>query len=303
MLKPQLPTPGEVFLDHVAHFVPDIAAGAAAFERLGYVVTPFTPQFNADPITGELVPAGTANQCLMFRNGYIEVLTPISDTPLSAQMKAQLGRYTGVHLIAFAAGDIDDAAARLTAEGFEPAAPVRLRRRVGTADGGTGELRFSVVRVPPEKMPEGRIQLLTHHTPDLMWQPRWVDHPNRVEALLSVLLAVNDPEEVARRFGRFLGRPPERRRADLWRLGADRGDLAFVAAEALESVLPGSHPPATPSMAAYAVSSDDLDAALGYASSVAPVEEIGSGCTLVRLPAELGGVQAVCAKGSAPPWR
>jgi Glyoxalase-like domain len=303
VLKPQLPPKGEVYLDHIAHFVPDIAAGAQAFERLGYVVTPYTPQFNADPETGELVAAGTANRCLMFRNGYVEMLTAVSDTPLSAQMKRQVGRYTGVHLIAFAAGDIGAAADALDAEGFQPAAPVRLRRQVETAEGGSGELRFSVVRVPPDKMPEGRIQILAHHTPELMWQRRWLDHPNGIEALLSVLLVVADPEEAARRFGRFIGRRSQRRNADLWRLDADRGSLAFVAGEALSSVLPGSEAPTIPFMAAYALESRDVAGSSSYFSGPAKVDRIGPGCALVRLPAELGGVQAICGRGAAPPWQ
>jgi hypothetical protein len=138
-------------------------------------------------------------------------------------------------------------------------------------------LRFSVVRVPPGKMPEGRIQILQHHTPDLMWQARWLDHPNRVQTLLSILLAVIDPEEAANRFGRFIGRSADKLRPDLWRVVADRGDLAFVAAEALSSVLPDSQPPTTPFMAAYALGSRDLAATTGYASTIAAVEKLGPG--------------------------
>ena len=35
----QKPAPGELFLDHVAHFVPDLAAAGALAESLGFAVT------------------------------------------------------------------------------------------------------------------------------------------------------------------------------------------------------------------------------------------------------------------------
>ena len=37
----QLPGPGAVFLDHVAHFVPDMGTATAALERCGFGLTPF----------------------------------------------------------------------------------------------------------------------------------------------------------------------------------------------------------------------------------------------------------------------
>ena len=34
-------------------------------------------------------------------------------------------------------------------------------------------------------MAEGRIQTLTHHTEDAVWQPRWLAHPNGALGLAS----------------------------------------------------------------------------------------------------------------------
>jgi Glyoxalase-like domain len=57
----QLPGPGAVFLDHVAHFVPDMDAAASALERYGFHLTPFTAQTNR--VNGKPLPAGTGNRC------------------------------------------------------------------------------------------------------------------------------------------------------------------------------------------------------------------------------------------------
>ena len=55
---------------------------------------------------------------------------------------------------------------------------VEMQRPVGTAT-GTGTAAFTIARVEPDVMPEGRIQMLTHHTEHTVWQPRWLAHPKR----------------------------------------------------------------------------------------------------------------------------
>src|SRR5262249_8059842 len=54
--------------------------------------------------------------------------------------------------------------------------------------------------------PEGRIQILTHRTEAMVWQPRWLSHPNGALSLASIVIAVADVEEAARRFARFTDR-------------------------------------------------------------------------------------------------
>src|SRR5687767_4162067 len=105
----QVPPAGSLNLDHVSHFVPDIDDASDDLARLGFTLTPFSPQSHRLEPGGPLVPAGTGNRCIMFERGYLEFLTPMSDTPLAAQLNAAMSRYVGVHLIAFgtAAPDVD----------------------------------------------------------------------------------------------------------------------------------------------------------------------------------------------------
>ena len=148
---PQLPASGQVFLDHVGCFVRDIDKVAEAMGGFDITLTPFTEQQN----NGK--PAGTANRCAMFGRGYIEVLTPVSDTPLAAQMNSAIDRYEGLHLICFTTPDANVTAGGLDSQGFRLQSPVELRRQ--TAD---GEAAFTVLRLQPPGMPEGRIQFCTH---------------------------------------------------------------------------------------------------------------------------------------------
>jgi len=249
----QLPAAGEVFLDHVGYFVPDMEAAGGAMERLGFRLTPLTAQTNLDPHTGELRPQGTANRCAMLQAGYVEILTPVADTPLAAEMRAGLARHAGLHLIAFSVSDAEAEHRRLERRGFEPRPPVHLRRpveRLGT------EAAFTVLRLPPGIMPEGRIQLLTHHTPQAVWTPELLEHPNGAAALTAALVCVADPLEAARRFGRFTGREP-RTEGALWSLPLDRGRVDFATPELVASVL-GRAPPGVPSIAALAIGTRSL---------------------------------------------
>ena len=45
----QTPAGNEIFLDHVGWFVPDMDTAGRQFEDLGFVLTPFVAQHNADP--------------------------------------------------------------------------------------------------------------------------------------------------------------------------------------------------------------------------------------------------------------
>ena len=213
----QLPGADEIFLDHTAFFVPAMDAAAAVLERCGFRLTPFTIQTNRE---GEAtVPSGTGNRCAMLRNGYLEVLTATSDTPLSAQLRERVADHPGLHLAAFASADAAAEHRRLAAARFPTLPLVDLRRPVGD-----DFARFTIARVAHGTMPEGRAQFLTHHTEHLVWLPDMLDHPNGAEALDALWIAADDPSEPATRYARFTGRPA-RRDGDLTTIDLNRGSL------------------------------------------------------------------------------
>lgn len=284
----QVPPPGELTLDHVAHFVPESEAASAALARLGFTLTPFSAQSHRLQPDGPLLPAGTGNRCVMFERGYLEFLTPTADTPIAEQLRAAIRRYTGVHLVAFGTAAPDADHRRLVAAGFEPLPPVALQRPIET---GTGEglARFTVVRVPPGTMAEGRIQFCEQRTPELVWQERWIVHRNAATALSAALICVADPAEAARRYGRFTGIDP-RPHGSAWALRTARGALVFAAPAAIERVL-GVAPPAVPWIAGYTLESRDLaTTAAAVGSSANAARKLAGGQLLITLPPVLGGV-------------
>ena len=281
--------PGSLDLDHVAHFVADMDSAGQVLLQLGFTLTPFSAQSHRLTPDGPLVDAGTGNRCVMLQSGYLEILTPTGSTPLARQLQDAIARYVGVHLIAFGTAAPDRDHVRLAAHGFEPLAPVALQRPISTPS-GEDTARFTVVRVPPGVMAEGRIQFCQHHTPALVWQKRWIEHRNGATALASVWLCVPDAAEAAHRYGRFTGLPVTRSAPNVWTLDAARGTLVFVEPATLEQTL--GIPAATcPWIAGYTLETADLDAVreLAVQAQLAP-RELGDGRVLVALPPTVGGV-------------
>lgn len=286
----QRPPAGTMALDHIAHFVPDIDAASRALGRLGFALTPFSLQQHRIEPGAPLTPAGSGNRCVMLQRGYLEFLTPTADTPVAQRMRAAIDRYVGQHLICFGTSESARVHEKLAADGFAPLAPVALQRQIGTED-GEGTARFTVLRVPPEAMPEGRVQVVEQHTPELLWQERWLDHPNHAVGLNASIVCVEDPAEVAGRFARFTD-------ADFrWEgrvaviEGSARGAVVILDPTTLKDYL-GIAPPILPWIAGVELLSDDLDATRAHleASGFAVIEPRGHDAIAVKGPPEVGGI-------------
>lgn len=264
----QRPPPGELCLDHLGHFVPDLDAAAAVWQKLGFAVTPLS----VHQVGGK--PAGTSNRCVMLDEGYLELLAPTADTPNARRVRERMNRFVGVHLACFGTPTAEAEHQRLGAHRFEPDPVVRLERKIETGD----TVRFAVVYVPADKMPEGRVQYCEHLTPREVWREGFVNP----FALRAVYVVADEPEEAAARWGRFGGLLP-RPEDGLVRLDTARGRVVIGTRKRVAQLL-GEAPPA-PALA-------------GYALGCADPEEFARRCSkaglrvqgkAVRLPAALGG--------------
>jgi hypothetical protein len=254
----QRPAPGDLCLDHVAHFVPDLAEAARDLEKLGLVVTPESAHRTQHG------PAGTSNRCVMLEAGYIEILAPTMDTPNAQRVRERMKSFIGVHLCCFGTIAPAEEHARLAAHGFEPEPIVNLARNL--YDGTP--VKFNVVYAPPAKMPEGRVQYCEHLTEANLWRKEWVNKGMRLEAAFVV---ADDAGEAAARWARFSGALP-RRDGELIELPLARGKVVIGSRAAMVRLL-GEAPPA-PALAGYALSSG----------------KPGAKPRAVKLPPSLGGV-------------
>jgi hypothetical protein len=258
-LERQLPLAEEIFLDHVGHFVRDPQAASRALARAGFAPTPMSVQTQPDPTGGAPRLTGTGNVTAMLRRGYVEVLFKTADTPLGQELDAAMARHMGVHLAAFAVADAGSEHRRLHKSGFRVRPLVDMQRPVDTG-GKLGTAAFTIARLEPGEMPEGRIQLLTHRTEPTVWQPRWLSHPNGAIGLTSVVIAVGELNEAGQRFERLTGRralsSPFGLSFDL-----DRGNVELVTAATFAVVCPQIPIPSLPFIGAYGIEVGSMEIA------------------------------------------
>jgi hypothetical protein len=292
-----LPEGGEIFLDHVGHFVRDAQAASRALARAGFAPTPVSVQANPDGS-----PTGTGNVTAMFSRGYVEVLFKTADTPLGREFDAALAGHAGLHLAAFSVADAEGRHRRLTEAGFAMRPLVQFQRPVGT-ESGQGVAAFTVVRLEHGAMAEGRIQLLTHRTEDTVWQKCWLAHRNGALALVDLLVASADISEAAGRFERFTGCAARTTRFGR-AIALDRGQVHLVTRDAFAALIPDIAVPRLPFLGAYAVkvkSVDAVEALLGQERL--PSRQLG-GALAAPFPEALGlGAWLFAESAGDLPWR
>ena len=196
-----------------------------------------------------------------------------------------MARYPGVHILALGTPAAAEEHARLERHGFAPLPQVDLERDV-EFEGETRKARFGVVRVPPEAMPEGRVQFVEHRTPDCVWQPRWLGHANGVTALAAAFVVADDPAAAAARYARFSGLLPSPEGVFI-RLSTSRGGIVIGRQRDLAELLGAAPPP--PALAGYALACVDPEALAARCRAAGAMVRRAGELYAAVLPPALGG--------------
>ncbi|HEV7266917.1 MAG TPA: VOC family protein [Falsiroseomonas sp.] len=256
-------------LDHVGICVRDPAPIWAAWERLGFALSPLAQQSGRRTPDGPVEPFGTGNRCAFLRHGYIEMLGILDPALFANGVDRFISRYEGMHILALGIGEAEENLARLRRGGLDIPGISWLQRPV---EPGGPTARFA--RLPFPDAPEGRVQLIQHLTPELVWDPRWMDHRNGAEALEAAILVAAEPAETTARLARLAGLPTEPDPVAGFRLRlpgapgaagpnspAMETRIRILPPEALPRLLPGVVAPALPFMAGMVIRTSDKAAA------------------------------------------
>lgn len=161
---------------------------------------------------------------------------------------------------------------RLAAQGFDP---LGLQKRPA----------YSLVRTTAR--PASLFQYVEHRRPQQLWQPQYLKHQNKVEALVAAWIAADDPVETGARLARFAAILP-RRAGPFVRLATARGDVLVGTREDCAALL-GSAPEVVPSLAGYALACRDPEA-LAKRCARAGLQVLRRGAlSATILPDALGG--------------
>ncbi len=286
-----------IALDHLGVCGPNLPPLVAAYERLGFALSPVAQQSGKRTPDSPTEQFGTGNRCAFLRHGYIELLAILDPSLFDNQVKRFIARYEGLHILALGVQDEVANLARMQAAGIPIAGVAWLERPIDKLDGP----RAKFARLPFPDAPEGRIQLIRHLTPELIWDPRWMGHANHADALVALIMASAEPAETATRLSRLMGLPflpdpaggfqiilPGAAGAAGPHSPAMQTLVRILEPDALATVLPGVAIPALPFMAGMVIHTDDGNAAVQALGL--PLVAVPDG---LMVPPELAGGAAI----------
>jgi len=237
-------------LDHVGVVTADLNSAARAWRKLGFALT---------RLARHAAPAGTGNRCAMLRNGYVELISVVDPARPSATLQRFLARYAGIHILSLGISDEQAALARLRQAGF--ATDIAFTERPADSAKPNGP-QAGFARLPLTDA-EPRLQLLRHLTPELVWQKRFLRHPNHAVALDAVVMVADPPATLAARLSRAAGAPVVPDPVGGYALRLAHGQVRVLPPEALAAVFPGVAIPSLPFVAGIVVRTDDGAKAAG----------------------------------------
>ncbi|HEY1500319.1 MAG TPA: VOC family protein [Acidobacteriaceae bacterium] len=248
---------------HLGIISRDLNAAVSRYERLGFVFTPLTLPRIPLKAGGSPEPIGAGNRCAIFRNNYLEILGVV-DAALWASITREqrgpfdldhpLSRYEGLHVLHLDTDDLDHVRSRMQQHGLHPSDIRPFQRLVNTPD-GPRMMRARSLSFPHGSNPEALLQIAQHQTPELVLQPRYMQHPNGAVSITEAIVCVEDPDGVAEKYAIYTGRT-QRRVGPLRVIEFGQARIIVVTPDALPEVLPGQAGPPPPFLAGFTVSSD-----------------------------------------------
>jgi Glyoxalase-like domain len=179
-------------LDHVVINVRDqIDAGAVAFRRLGFTLTPRGYH-----------TLGSMNHLAMFGSDYLEL---IAAPPGDTRRPDVLGTPFGLNGLVFGTEDSAAVHAALAEAGVPSGPPLEFSRPVMLDDGSSGDATFRTVTLAPGTVAAGRVYFCHHFTRHLVWRDEWRHHANGAIAVARAVIASRDPSVSGGVFARMFG--------------------------------------------------------------------------------------------------
>jgi hypothetical protein len=230
-------TSAALSLDHVGFMVRDLDRGALLWRKLGFQLSPRSPQMGKTP-GAAMAPWATSNHCVMFEQGYLELIGITSPENFNPWPHF-IDRFEGAHIAALRCGDAVDtyAALRTRIDGFDP--PLQ-RRRMVEHDGAEQAFEFRNIFSQDDCFPEGRFILIEHQTPDVIWRPEFMSHSNGAVSLAALMFCSQVPDPTVDRLARMTGETPESAAAVGATIAmAGGGDLIVLETDAAKKRYPG----------------------------------------------------------------
>lgn len=285
---------GDLWLDHPGHKVGNLNAACTRLERLGFALTPVSKQYGP-AVGGVRKPTGMANRCIMFQRSYVEISGPSPD----AGEVTVAPQKPSVHILALGTPDPAFQAEKLPGRGIPDAALMKIEREIGTPD-GEGLAKFEVVGTSYQVAPATRMLMVRHGTPDLIWQPRWLAHPNGATELTEVLFVSDDLLADRDNMLNYTAvEPASAPGGSCFELA--RGRISILAGESAGRKI--GYETASPGLVGYVIQVPSIEAVRSFlAEEDAPSLREGSGWISLNETETVGGILFFAEQDAELPW-
>ncbi len=182
-------------IDHVVIAVPELAASAEIYRRLGFTLSPRGVHSAA---------LGSANHTIMLRDDYFELLSVLAPTDRNVRWRRSIAEGGGVAGLAMTTVDPPAARDFWRTAGLSPDEPIKFSRPVARPDGTSLEARFEVVSLVDVPGIPVRIFVCSQPTREAVWLPELLDHANAAVAIRRLTIACPDPDASAAQWRRVL---------------------------------------------------------------------------------------------------
>lgn len=229
-------------LDHFGLAVKDLATAKDAYQKLGFNLTAVSMHAGANDTDGKIVPWGSGNHCAMFAQGYFEIIG-LMDAALPSNVKKMVERYAGLHIVAMRCSRAEDAYPALIHAGVPAFQPMVLERDApfGVNNDLIRRAKFRNIYLDTDRYQEARFIVIEHCTPEVLWQPHLLTHPNGAEALSGVYFVTATLDDTLGRFRQLAGEP--RQLGPAWEFSLTTGKLWVMAEDAMRRYAPILQPP------------------------------------------------------------
>ncbi|NWG26376.1 MAG: VOC family protein [Pseudorhodoplanes sp.] len=249
-------------LDHIAHAVRDLDAGAELYRRLGFTVGARNRH-----------PWGTHNRIVQLPGFFVELLTMAEPERLGGDaMSLLFGNFhriflqthEGLSFLVLESADANADVARLEASGIAQSGAVHFRREGRRPDGTPVTVAFSLAFAKAADA-DAEFAVCQQHFPENFWNPQFQTHANGVTGIGGVVLVSDDPNARAAFLRAFVGKRDLDMRQDSVSAQTARGRIDIVTPErfAREFGVDPSGPPGMLRLAALRFVTRDLAAAAG----------------------------------------
>jgi len=187
-------------VDHVGLVARDLSELLAGFQRLGFAVTQPRSLMTSRETDGRVEEKGQQSAHIMFSQGYLE-LTAVMGGAQGMHLEHYVGRPPGIHILAIRTESARDAWEAVRRAGLNPSSCAASVRHISY--GQTGDAHFEWFMFDDHEFPEALVCLVDHLTPDLVFQPDVMVHPNGARVLAEVLLCVEDMRQARGRFSKL----------------------------------------------------------------------------------------------------